>query len=109
MIMNNMPFDPQRSGETAGVNAPPQFGICLVDAPESPNPWLAAPASADATARPAAQGDVPPPAKSGSVVAKLAKLLASREKDSRLEHPAHWEDGFLQQKVLPLLQAKQPL
>jgi len=102
-------FAPESPDKTAGVNAPPQFGICIVDEPHSPTPSPAAPTSVGATARQAAQGGVPPPAKPGSVVAKVAKMLTSRGHDLRLEHPAGWENGYVRQKVLMSLQAKQPL
>jgi hypothetical protein len=108
-MKKNSSFAPEPPGETAAVNAPPQFGICIIDEPPSPTPAPADPASSGATARQTAQGDVPLPAKPCSVVAKLAKLLSSNGYNLQMEHPNSWEDGFIQHKVLTSRQAKQPL
>jgi hypothetical protein len=98
---------PVSPGKTAGVNAPTQFGICIVEETHPPAPSPAAPTASSATARRVDKADVP--AKPGSVVAKVAKLLTSRGHELRLEHPAGWQDGYVQQKVLVSLQAKQSL
>ena len=98
---------PEPPGKPAGVNAPPQFGICIVDRPPAP------PASPDNPAATAASARKPDPEiefpadQPCSVVAKVANLLIHRHHDLPLEPPVHWEDGFVQQKVLMSLQVKE--
>jgi hypothetical protein len=100
---------PQSPGKTAGVNAPPQLGICIVEQPPSPASSPADPAPSGASARQTVPEIVPPPAQSSSVVTKVANLLIDRGHDLPLEKPVHWEDGYVQQKVLMSLHAKRPV
>lgn len=103
----NANCSPEPPGKTAGVNTPPQFGICIVDQPPPSPASPADPASSGASAQPVPAEIVPPPAQSCSVVAKVANLLIHRGRDLPLEKPVHWEDGYVPQKVLMSLHAKE--
>jgi hypothetical protein len=102
-------FASELPGETAGVNASPQPGESSAIEPPSPTLSPAVPAPAAATARRAAQGNAPAPFKSGSVVSKVADLLIQSGQNLQLEKPVEWEDRRVRQKLLTLLQVKQPL
>lgn len=87
----------------------PQFGICLVDEASSAPPATAEPAPRGATGRRAEPVGEPPSVKSSSVVAKVAKLLIHRGEDLPAEHPGHWEESYVHQKVMLSLQPKQTI
>ena len=78
-----------------------------MDQPPSSATSPADPASSEASARQAPAETAPPSAQSCSVVAKVANLLIHRGHDLPLEKPVYWEDGYVPQKVLMSLQAKE--
>jgi hypothetical protein len=94
-------------GQTAGVKASPQFGICIVDESSSPSPAPADPVPAGATARQTAPGNTLPIAQPDSVVSKVAKILIHQGRNTVWKHSIRQEDGCLHQKVMLSLQAKQ--
>lgn len=95
-------------GQTAGVKASPQFGICIVDESSSPTPAPVDPVPAGATARRTVPGDMPPIVQPGSVVTKVAKILIHQGQNTAWKHSIRQADGCMHQKVMLSLQAKQP-
>jgi hypothetical protein len=100
---------PELPDKTAGVNASPQFGICIVDQSSPPSPAPVDREPAGATACQADQEDMPPAAQPVSVVSKVAKLLTGHNPNSIWDHPLRRKDGCSYQKVMLTLQAKQSL
>jgi hypothetical protein len=100
---------PEFPDQTAGVNAPPQFGICIVDQSSPPTPAPPERERAGATACQAEGDDMLPLAHPVSVVSKVAKLLTGRSPNSVWDHPLRQKDGCSYQKVMLSLQTKQSL
>jgi hypothetical protein len=100
---------PELPDKTAGVNASPQFGICIVDQSSPPTPAPAEREPAGATACQADREDMLPIAQPVSVVSKVAKLLTCHSPNSAWDHPLRQKDGCSYQKVMLSLQMKQSL
>ena len=97
----------ESSGRKTGLNAPTQFGICIVEETLPPTPPTADPAPAGATARRAPAAVVLPADQPPSVVSKVAKLLVRRAENTPWEPASQPDEGSLHQKVILSLQVKQ--